>query len=214
MEAIQPVIEEESTPTLVLDEGYNPYSPPAPPTIDVPPTGGRAATSGPLSGFVWTFLALHLLAVVMDGATLAATGKALVGPLVRAAAMPVGLYWLAVVWERLPPLYRHIGGKERSAGAVVGRVFIPFYGIYWMFVAHAALCTALDTRLVLKGREGAAPRGLAFAGCALTVCGNLVAFTGEAPLAVHGAVTGAVWFAYMVGIERVFRVAFRRKGRR
>lgn len=70
----------------------------------------------------------------------------------------VGLIWLGSSWGSVPLDQRVI-----SPGEAAGKMFIPFYNLFWIFRANVALCTALDYSLAGTGSMARAPKGLAIA---------------------------------------------------
>lgn len=89
------------------------------------------------------------------------------------------LVWVYVSWNTLPPQWRRTRpGRLVSPGEAVGYLFIPFYNLYWMFVASAGLCEAMDIALESSGSTRRAPKGLAIASCVTQIipyCNLLVA---------------------------------------
>lgn len=76
------------------------------------------------------------------------------------------LVWLHAAWDAIPEEYRYDGSGYRiRPSQVIGRLFIPFYNLYWIFVVNGGLCNALDAMLrhVESGRR--APKSLASAAC-------------------------------------------------
>ncbi|HEY2516435.1 MAG TPA: hypothetical protein VGI39_36445 [Polyangiaceae bacterium] len=59
----------------------------------------------------------------------------------------VGLAWLHDVWRWAQRHRRGFGIEEISPGWAIGRFFIPLYGTYWFFRAHAILADALNGEL-------------------------------------------------------------------
>ncbi|AKT43729.1 DUF4328 domain-containing protein [Chondromyces crocatus] len=57
----------------------------------------------------------------------------------------LGMGWLYRAWTRIPSSCR-LTHSERSIspGQAVGRLLIPFYNLYWMYVVNLGLCGALD----------------------------------------------------------------------
>lgn len=92
---------------------------------------------------------------------------ALIGFFVNIAAVVFGCIHLYRCWKLLQD------GKARTTpGKAVGFMFIPFFNLYWVFVAIAGL--AKDVNQYLNERNIAGPRmneGLALTTAILLVCG-------------------------------------------
>ena len=111
---------------------------------------GRRATTLPLLGVLFLFLALVAAAV-----------------------------WLYMAWGSVPASMRYTDrGRWVTPGKAVGYLFIPMYNVYWMFVANQGLCEAVDRTLLAQGGMPRAPRGVARAACVAQIipyCNLLVA---------------------------------------
>lgn len=97
----------------------------------------------------------------------------------------VGLVWLGSAWGSVPPDQRVI-----TPGEAVGKMFIPFYNLFWIFRVNSALCTALDMSLGGMGSMARAPRGLAIA----------AAITQVIPY-VNIAIAPFMWLFYMFSAD-------------
>lgn len=76
------------------------------------------------------------------------------------------LVWLHAAWDAIPEEYRYDGSGYRiRPSQVIGRLFIPFYNLYWIFVVNGGLCNALDAMLRHVGSGRRAPKGMASAAC-------------------------------------------------
>ena len=121
------------------------------------------------------------------------TGAALLlGAFVALLLMAVpALVWLGTSWAFVPAGARYTRtGRWVSPGEAVGFLFIPYFNLYWQFVANMGLCEALDNVLVAQGSAVRAPRGTAMA-AGIAQCIPFLNFF--API---------VWFAYMVQADR------------
>jgi hypothetical protein len=118
------------------------------------------------------------------------------------AAVVVGLVWLAKAWGDVPPeLVRRM-----SAGDAVIRLFIPFYGVYWMFAVHVRLCRALDTVLATRGSRRA-PGFLAFAAALVEVLAGWGPGWRDQGWGIAAAVAAILWFLYMLRYDAARRIA-------
>lgn len=105
------------------------------------------------------------------------------------------LSWIYKSWEFLPPeMRRNASGRSFEPGAAVLGLFIPIYGLYWLFAQSLGLCDAIDAALVQSGRAPAAPRTLA------VVCGvvQLIPF-------VNWLLGPVLWLTYMFLVDRAKR---------
>jgi hypothetical protein len=156
--------------------GNNPYAPPqmmaGPPTLVAQPGAGGwlkwayAACLG--LGVFMVFGGIGLAAIDDDDdGALAALGGGLMvfGGSMWFVRIIFGLIWLYSSWNSLPPEMRFTKSRTMSAGEAVGFCFIPFYNLYWIFVANVGLCDALDYGLSTVGSYRRAPRGAAIVAC-------------------------------------------------
>jgi hypothetical protein len=94
-------------------------------------------------------------------------------------AMVGHFIWLYQAWSTVPPEMRYTnGGTWVSPGKAVGYLFIPFFNLYWLFIANVGLCSAINRTLQSRGQNPSAPGGLATAACVtqlIPYCGALVA---------------------------------------
>jgi len=109
--------------------------------------------------------------------------------------LALALVWLHAAWSWVPFEQRFLAsGKPITPGGAVGFMFIPYYNLYWMFVANTGLCDALERmRLTLPTpTTRATPRGLAIgaAVCQIIPLANLV-------------VAPFLWFFYMHSLDAV-----------
>ena len=198
------------------DESADPlvraYAPPAMDERASPPPHARWFAP---SAYLVSYVAAQLAGLGCDLATITGTGSLFpIALLVRLLAAVIGLAWLHEQWGRLPPHYQAIDGTPVSAGAIVGRHFIPVFGVLWLFQVHVALCRALDLRLAEEGRPTGAPRGLAVAACTVWLAGRFAFAISNAAGILCALATAVLWAAYMVEIERMFALAFPRRAPR
>jgi len=156
----------------------NPYQ--APGAIQA--TG--ALLDAPGSAMKWLYVAGHagywlfavggvVLAAVMaspdvgasDGAAVASM-LPLLGLVFLVVALVAAMVWLHKAWGSVPEQMRYTdAGRWITPGQAVGYNFIPFYNLYWVFVANLGLCEAINRTLVAQGKQPRAPKGLAIAAC-------------------------------------------------
>lgn len=73
----------------------------------------------------------------------------------------VRLIWLYQIWQALPPGQLVTNkGVRISPMAALGRYFIPFYNIYWLFESQTILCNAVDYASAVAGIDKKVPRAL------------------------------------------------------
>jgi hypothetical protein len=114
-------------------------------TLALAPSGGRAGAS--------------------DGAAMAGL-LPLFGLVFLVVALVAALVWLHKAWSSVPDQMRYNdAGRWITPGQAVGYNFIPFYNLYWVFVANLGLCEAINRTLVAQGKQPKAPKGLAIAAC-------------------------------------------------
>jgi hypothetical protein len=120
-------------------------------------------------GGFWLFFVVGIvLTAAFEGTNAAEVGGGFYGlgalflPLV-----PIGsMVWLYRAWSSVPPGMRYTAqGRWVTPGSAVGYCFIPFFNLYWVFVANVGLCDAIDRVLIAKGAAARAPKGLAIAAC-------------------------------------------------
>jgi hypothetical protein len=116
---------------------------------------------------------------------------------------PIGsMIWLYKAWASIPPDMRYTdSGKAVTPGAAIGYLFIPFFNLYWVFIANVGLCEAVNRTLVSRGGQPRAPKGLAIAACIshlVPYCNFLVA-----PI---------LWTIYMVMMDGARRDMVNRVG--
>lgn len=154
----------------------NPYGPPQAP-LGQP--GGMLSPPG--GAMKWLFIAGHggcflftfaggilnaMLPASQGGGVTFGNMVAGVGALPLILVPIAAFVWLYKSWACVPPDMRYTdGGKFVSPRAAVGKMFIPFYNLYWTFVASVGLCEAINRSLVQRGAVPSAPKPLAIAAC-------------------------------------------------
>jgi hypothetical protein len=118
------------------------------------------------SGVLVVLSGILLAALEHSDAAPIALVPILLGCMVSLAALVLYHCWVYKSWELIPRNARYTdSGTQVTPGTAVGYLFIPFYGLYWRFVAHVGLCDALNRVLAAKGSHKRAPNGLAIANC-------------------------------------------------
>ncbi len=177
--------------------GYNPYAAPQAGAGFRPGTPAGIQYRAHGGGLKWAYLGCLLGGLVVAGiggavgddvgAVLAVIGvlTAFFGRLV------VALIWIYGAWAAIPADYRVTStGKRVSPGEAIGFLFIPFYNLYWMFVASGGLCDALDYLLRSSGSQRTAPKGLAMGAA---IC-QFIPY-------VNLLIAPFLWFFYMLGVD-------------
>jgi hypothetical protein len=167
--------------------GYGPppgpgYPPPGANPYAAPQVGG--AVGGPIvpagSGMKWLYVAgwvgcwiftgigYGIIAAVSSSSPGEDPGALIALPLVGMLFLvlaPIGsLVWLYKAWASVPPDMRCTdAGKWVTPGSAVGYLFIPFFNLYWIFIANVGLCEAVNRTLLSRGGQARAPKGLAIA---------------------------------------------------
>jgi hypothetical protein len=124
------------------------------------------------------------------------------------ATFLLGALWIHAAFTSLPKKDRDV-----TPLAAAGRLFIPFYGVYWMFAVQLRLCRALDAARKRRGLAGEAPLALAVAAPIVTLIAPLASRPLPwflAPL-LATALPGALWFSYMRACDRSRAGLTRRK---
>jgi len=91
-----------------------------------------------------------------------------VGLLVFLHYITLGIFseiWLNLYHGKMPKRRP----DDPSAGRAVGFLFIPFYGLYWIFFTHLRLCDRLNQERAQAGLVPNAPRSLALWCCIIWV---------------------------------------------
>lgn len=76
-----------------------------------------------------------------------------------------GLIWVNLQHGRLP----RVRPDDPTAGQAIGYLFIPVYGLYWVFHTHLRLCDRLDEARRAAGLPDKSLRLLTIATCTLLV---------------------------------------------
>jgi hypothetical protein len=155
------------------------------------------------------YLGAHL-AFLLFSALLPVMGQA--PPLVRLVlsvvqgtlicVVPIlGLVWLRRAWARVPPPCRRAyDGRHIEPNEALWKLFVPVYGIYWLFIANVGLCGAIERHLARGGaRSPKAPSTLAFVASVVQLV----------PL-VSVLVSPFVWWVFMSRVDAVQAEAARR----
>ncbi|MDI1483716.1 hypothetical protein [Polyangium sp. y55x31] len=79
----------------------------------------------------------------------------------------LGFAWLHQAWARIPkPHRRAYDGQRIEPDEALWKLFIPVYGVYWLFVANTGLCGAVERHLQRNhARSVSVPSTLAFVAC-------------------------------------------------
>lgn len=97
------------------------------------------------------------------------------------AAFVLNYVRLYRAWDAIQAL-RHEDGTETmmpTPGQAVGFLFIPFFNLYWMFVAYAGLANRMNKFLDMRGIAGSRmSAGLATTTCVLT-CVSVIPYLGS-----------------------------------
>lgn len=65
-----------------------------------------------------------------------------------------GLVWFHQAWARIPPASRRgYDGQAIEPNEALWKLFIPIYGIYWLFQANIGLCGAVERQLRQSGAK-------------------------------------------------------------
>jgi hypothetical protein len=83
------------------------------------------------------------------------------------AGIGVGLVWLHRAWSRVPEDCRiAYDGRRVQPDEAIWKLFIPVYGLYWLFIANIGLCGALERQLKrARARVTEGPSTLALITC-------------------------------------------------
>ncbi len=133
---------------------------------------------------------------VITGAAITASGT---------VSTALALVWIYVAWNGIPETHRGTISPRRA----VLSFFIPVYNAFWVFAVNAALCDTMNGILERTGSSRRAPRLLGgIAGAAwlgsLVIASAFVSAGRTAGWAFYlltllaPAVTGGLWFTYML----------------
>jgi hypothetical protein len=182
---------------------YGAYGQPVIQNAAEPPVGTGAPS---LRWVVFgSFAASLLFGVIGTAIGVAADGSdpgMTIGSIFTMLSMPlIGVYfiaalvWLYKSWEMIPPHLRVTGNGTRvTPGSAVGFLFIPFYNMYWYFIASAGLCTALNRVLESYGSPKRASRGLGITAAIFQLIPYVNLFLGP-----------FIWLAFMFSVESAKR---------
>ena len=184
---------------------YNPYSPPAT-SVDAVGFETMRLAYRPAQGMAtkWMYLGVSLAQFLVGLGTLADSTKlqtafVLVQLPVALVSMVLICIWIHTAWSDIPADER----GDITPGGAVGKLFIPFYNIYWIFAISTSLCGVLNSKLVRIGSQPLAPKGLAVLGCIvhlLTSAANIGGLEGAGPFIA--VISYGLWFAYMLECDK------------
>lgn len=183
-------------------EPYNPYAPPSatysPP---VPARGDRLAAWAQPGGtsLKWFFLGNALITFALRaGASLASAdvGSTLLALslLPAVVGLVLVLVWIYTTWSEIPAA----DCGDMTAGAAVGKLFIPFYNLYWMFSVSGTLCEVLNRALARVDQPSRVNKGLTVFACIVGFMENVSRIPELASAGAYVSfVAQALWFAHM-----------------
>jgi hypothetical protein len=112
------------------------------------------------------------------------------------------LAWIYKSWEMLPMSHRVLNnGTMVTPGAAIGRLFIPFYNLYWYFAGATGLCNAYNRALAGMGSPKRASTGLAITAAVFQVIPY-----------VNIAIAPFFWVAVVLNVESAKREYARLSG--
>ncbi len=116
----------------------------------------------------------------------------------------VGIFWLGRAWAQLPYERRKFNGAPLTPLGITGRMFVPVYNLYWIFVAPRALCFELEDELRQRNFEMPMLSGIAMtASIAQLVAQAVSRFAGEPALTALATAAPAVfWITLVMQTER------------
>jgi hypothetical protein len=122
-----------------------------------------------VGAFVISFLGIGIASAVGgEGASILSSITSLVMMVLILGYAITAMMWLYKSWEMLPPSCRVTdGGVAVTPGTAVGYLFIPFYNLYWYFIASVGLTGALNRALISYNSPKRASGGLAIAACVM-----------------------------------------------
>src|SRR6202043_354855 len=118
----------------------------------------------PGAAFKWLFIAGHALywlfvvGGTLVGIALGGSGSSdgaapgsmipLLGVVFILGALVIGTLWVYKAWGSLPEQMRYTdAGKWITPGQACGYLYIPFFNLYWQFIANLGLCEAINRTL-------------------------------------------------------------------
>jgi hypothetical protein len=207
-------------PPLPPSASLTPHNPYAPPTVGraASPSGDPGLSHEGAGAFEGTRLKWICVGAAVAGYAALACSMlesdrvlALVGvagsKLGHLVGSITGLVWLAGAWSARPFPRAHV---DASPGAAVGRLFIPVFGIYWLFAANLELADAVEpSREDGRGGRGSFElAGIARLACVLQIIAPLMGvFAPRASGVAYAAVLLAMlrsgaWLLFMFAWER------------
>jgi hypothetical protein len=114
----------------------------------------------------------------------------------------LGGFWVYYAWSGVPAIMR---GNITPAGAV-GRLFVPFYNLYWSFAVNTLLCDHIDRVLAQKLRRIRTPKSLAIVAAAVNLTPVLITVMKQSQYAFYATLAACgLWLAYMFACDRARR---------
>jgi hypothetical protein len=97
-------------------------------------------------------------------------------------------------------------GTITPAGAV-GRLFVPFYNLYWSFAVNTILCDHIDRVLAQKLRRVRTPKNLAIVAAAVSLAPVFMTVVNRGtPYAFYATLAACgLWLVYMFACDRARR---------
>jgi hypothetical protein len=147
----------------------------------------------------WFYLACGLLTFALSIAAHAMGPKRGVAFVLLSAPITLtgwglALAWLHTTWSEVPTDRR----GDITPGGAIGKLFIPFYNLYWMFSVSGALCDVLNLALARVDRPSRVSKGITVSACVLGLFGNVGMIPDLAVVAPYVAVAVHLfWFTHM-----------------
>jgi len=123
--------------------------------------------SAGLTGLTRAYLAILAARVLFLVAMFVIRGSGPLSTVADVVGLVVGLLWLRRAWARVPePCRRAYDGRRVEPDEALWKLFIPVYGVYWLFIANIGLCGAVERHLQRGGaRSTEVPSTLALVAC-------------------------------------------------
>ena len=177
------------------------YRAPQTPQASALPPDGNASLKWYYAGLAGSGIAAVFLGEMFFTAL---TG---LGWLLVLGATIVGLVWLHDVWRWAQRKRRGSAIEEISAGWAIGRLFVPFYNLYWIFAVHTCLADALNGELRENELHVVSEPGWAYGATACLMLARILLATGvSTPAAFVYAFTAVLWVMYMSRVETFRRM--------